>query len=97
MISKVFMPKLGQTMEEATLERWIKKEGDEVKKGDVLLEITTDKATLEVESYSAGILKKIVGKEGEVYPVNAVIAFIGDKDDAVTEVMIAEASFSVAA
>ena len=90
MISKVFMPKLGQTMEEATLERWIKKEGDEVKKGDVLLEITTDKATLEVESYSAGVLKKIVGKEGEVYPVNAVIAFIGGKDDTVTDEMLAE-------
>jgi len=92
MISRVFMPKLGQTMEEATLERWIKKEGDEVKKGDVLLEITTDKATLEVESYSAGILKKIIGKEGEVYPVNAVIAFIGGKDDVVTDRMIAEAA-----
>jgi len=97
MISKVFMPKLGQTMEEATLERWIKKEGDEVKKGDVLLEITTDKATLEVESYSSGILKKIVGREGQVYPVNAVIAFIGDKDDTVTEEMIAEASGAAAA
>ena len=81
MIQNVFLPKLGQTMEEATVERWQKKEGDVVKKGDVLLEITTDKATLEVESYAAGALRKILAPEGVVLPVNTVIALIGEPGD----------------
>ncbi len=81
MIQKVFLPKLGQTMEEATIEKWTKKEGDRVERGDVLLEITTDKATLEVESYVTGVLKKIMAKEGEVLPVNAVIALVGEPED----------------
>ena len=81
MIQKVFLPKLGQTMEEATIEKWVKKEGDQVDRGDVLLEITTDKATLEVESYVNGVLRKIMAKEGEVLPVNAVIALVGEADD----------------
>jgi len=81
-IQKVFMPKLGQTMEEATVEKWAKKEGDTVARGDILLEITTDKATLEVESYVSGVLRKILAKEGEVLPVNAVIALVGEADEA---------------
>ncbi len=87
MIQEVIMPKLGQTMEEGTINKWVKKEGEYVKKGEILLEVTTDKATLEVESYAAGILKKIIAKEGEVVPVTQVIAYIGDKDDVVPEVV----------
>jgi pyruvate dehydrogenase E2 component (dihydrolipoamide acetyltransferase) len=78
MISKVIMPKLGQTMEEGTIARWVKKEGDKVEKGDILLEITTDKATLEVESYASGFLRKIVVQEEETVPVTEVIAYIAD-------------------
>ena len=85
MLQKVLLPKLGQTMEEATLERWLKKEGDEVSKGDVLLEITTDKATLEVEAYANGVMKKILADEGQVLPVNAVIALIGAADEALPD------------
>ena len=85
MIQKVFMPKLGQTMEEATVERWHKKEGDLVKKGEVILEITTDKATLEVESYASGVVRKILAEEGRVLPVNAVLALVGEPDDALPE------------
>jgi len=81
MIQQVFMPKLGQTMEEATVERWHKKEGDPVKKGDVLLEITTDKATLEVESYATGVMRKILAEAGQVLPVNAILALVGEPDD----------------
>ena len=81
MIQQVLMPKLGQTMEEATVERWLKQEGDAVNKGDILLEITTDKATLEVESYVKGTLRKVVAPEGSVFPVNAVIALVGEPDD----------------
>jgi pyruvate dehydrogenase E2 component (dihydrolipoamide acetyltransferase) len=78
MISKVIMPKLGQTMEEGVIAQWAKKEGDRVEKGDILLEITTDKATLEVESYASGFLRKIIAQEGETLPVTQVIAYIAD-------------------
>src|SRR4030042_2736804 len=82
MISEVLMPKLGQTMQEATVETWHKKEGDTVARGEVLLEITTDKATLEVESYVSGVVRKIIAAEGTTLPVNAVIALVGDPHDA---------------
>src|SRR3989337_1630173 len=85
MIIEIIMPKLGETMEEGTIARWVKKEGDEIKKGEILLEITTDKATLEVESYTSGILRKIVAREGEVVPVTEVIAFVGDPKDEVPQ------------
>lgn len=91
MIQKVLLPKLGQTVEQAVIETWHKSEGDAVKKGDVLCEITTDKATLEVESYFKGTLLKIIGQSGQELPVNSVIAFIGDESDEVTDEMIQEA------
>jgi len=78
MIKEVIMPKLGQTVEEATVEKWIKKEGDKVEKGEVLLEIVTDKATLEVESFDKGHLRKILVKEGETVPVLEIIGYIAD-------------------
>lgn len=81
MISKVLMPKLGETMTEATVERWLKKEGDPVSVGDIILEITTDKATLEVESYASGVLRKIIVPKGKKVPINTVIALIGDPND----------------
>ena len=59
MIEKILLPMLGETMDEATIAAWHKKEGDEVKRGDVCLEITTDKATLEVQAYAAGTIRKI--------------------------------------
>jgi len=85
MLREVALPKLGQTMEEATIQTWHRKEGDAVQKGEVLLEINTDKAALEVESYYNGIVKKLLYPEGTTLPVNAVIAFIGDPDDVVTD------------
>ncbi|MCK4261751.1 2-oxo acid dehydrogenase subunit E2 [bacterium] len=86
MVNKVIMPKLGQTMEEGVIERWIKKEGDKVEKGDILLEITTDKATLEVESYAKGVLRKILAQEGETVPVTQVIALIAELDEELPEI-----------
>jgi len=91
MLKEVQMPKLGQTVEEATIDTWHKQEGDTVEKGDVLLEITTDKATLEVEAYVAGTLRKQLYDAGAVVPVNAVIAFVGDADDELTDAMVQEA------
>jgi pyruvate dehydrogenase E2 component (dihydrolipoamide acetyltransferase) len=63
------MPKLGQAEEEATVVRWLKKEGDAVAKGELLFEIETDKALLEVESFFEGTLLKIVAGEGQTVPV----------------------------
>ncbi|MFC1498841.1 dihydrolipoamide acetyltransferase family protein [Verrucomicrobiota bacterium] len=81
MAQAVIMPKLGQTVEEAMLVKWHKKEGDAVKKGDVLFEIETDKAVLEAESFYDGILLKILVKEEETVPVSSTVAFIGEKGE----------------
>ena len=85
MIQQILMPKLGETMTEASVEKWRKAEGDPIKKGDVILEITTDKATLEVESSIVGTLKKILAPEKVTLPVNAVIALAGEPGDALPD------------
>ena len=90
MISKVVMPKTGQTMETGTIVSWRAKVGDLVKKGDILLEIETDKTTLEIDSFHTGQLKAIVVNEGEEAPIEAVIALIGDEADTVDEKMLAD-------
>ena len=81
MIKEIIMPRLGQTVEEATIEKWHKKEGDKVTKDEVLLEIVTDKATLEVESFHGGFIRKILVKEGNTVPVLSVIGYIADSMD----------------
>ena len=81
MMRKVMMPKLGETMEEGEIIKWLKKEGDNVKEGESLLEIATDKANMEVEAVASGFLRKIVASEGEVIPVTQTIAFIADSMD----------------
>ena len=71
------MPALSPTMTEGTLSKWLKKEGDLVKPGDVLAEIETDKATMEIESVDEGILCKILVSEGtESVKVNETIALL---------------------
>lgn len=85
MVQEIQMPKLGQTMEEGTVETWLVKEGEEVKKGEPLFEVTTDKATLEVEAFVSGTLLKIVVDEGEEVPVNEVIAYVGEKGEKIPE------------
>jgi pyruvate dehydrogenase E2 component (dihydrolipoamide acetyltransferase) len=72
-------------MEEGTIVRWAKAEGDKVAQGDILLEIETDKATIEVESEHSGILRKIVVPEGETVEVHKLIAYIGEADEAIPE------------
>lgn len=76
----VRMPKMSDTMEEGTIAQWLKKEGDEVKSGDILAEIETDKATMELEAYEDGTLLYIGPKDGESVIVDGVIAIIGEKD-----------------
>lgn len=91
MIQKVTLPKLGQTVESATIERWVKAEGDPVKKGEVICEITTDKATLEVESFHRGTLLKVLAPEGVELSVGDLIAVVGDEGEAVPDELVAEA------
>jgi pyruvate dehydrogenase E2 component (dihydrolipoamide acetyltransferase) len=80
-MSEVNMPRLSDTMEEGTIARWLKKAGDEIKKGDILAEIETDKATMDLESYDAGVLEKILVQEGETAPIGQAVAIIGSGKD----------------
>ena len=73
------MPKMSDTMTEGTIVAWHKKEGDTVKSGDVLAEVETDKATMDLEAYEEGTLLYIGVKEGEAVAVDAVIAVVGEK------------------
>ncbi len=86
MAETIIMPKLGFDMGEGTIVRWLKKEGEPVSKGDVIAEIETDKATVEVESSATGIIKKLVVDEGAVVPVGTPIAIIGAKDEIIAEI-----------
>jgi len=81
MLQAILLPQLGQTMEEGTIEKWHKTEGDAVVKGEVLYELTTDKATLEVEAFTDGVLLKVLVAEGETMPVNELIAIVGEEGD----------------
>lgn len=75
---EVSMPRLSDTMQEGTITRWLKKPGDEVKRGDIIAEVETDKANMEIEAYDSGILEQILTQEGEVAPIGQTIAIIGD-------------------
>ena len=78
MAVELLMPKFGEVMEEGTLLKWKKNEGDAVEKGEVILEIETDKATTEVESTAMGTVQKILVQEGETVPVNTTLALINE-------------------
>jgi pyruvate dehydrogenase E2 component (dihydrolipoamide acetyltransferase) len=85
MAAEVKVPRLGQGMESGTIVKWLKAEGDAVKKGEPLYELDTDKVTQEVEAEAAGVLLKIAVAEGEV-PVGTTIAFIGEQGESVPDV-----------
>jgi pyruvate dehydrogenase E2 component (dihydrolipoamide acetyltransferase) len=97
MAFEVCMPQLGLTMEEGTVSQWIKHEGDAVKTGDVLLEITTDKLTNEVTSEHDGVLLKIVAQEGEDVPVKGLLCYVGQPGEAVGDAPAAAAAAAPAA
>jgi len=86
MALEVVMPQMGADMTEGTLVRWLKAPGDTVKRGDIIAEIETDKATVELESFEEGILRQVVAQEGEVIPVGEVIALLGDADEPMPEI-----------
>ncbi len=75
------LPMLGQTMEEGTITKWLKTEGDYIRRGDIVAEVMTDKANLEVDATFEGYLRKILVAEGETVPVNAPIAIISKTPD----------------
>ena len=77
------MPQLGLTMEEGTLSKWLKHEGDTVKAGEVVAEITTDKLTNELTSEQDGVMLKLVAQEGDDIPVKGTLAWIGQAGEAV--------------
>ena len=85
MADTISMPKLGFDMAEGTLVRWVKKVGENISKGDVLAEIETDKATVEVESSASGVVRKLLVDEGAVVPVNSPIAIVGTADEVIAE------------
>jgi len=85
MAAEVKVPRLGQGMESGTIVKWLKSEGDAVKKGEPLYELDTDKVTQEVEAEAAGVLLKIAVPEGEV-PVGTTIAFIGEQGESLPDV-----------
>ncbi len=81
------MPKMSDTMEEGVIAAWLKKVGDEVKAGDILAEVETDKATMELESYEEGVLLYIGVQETEAVPVNGVIAIVGEKGENIDDLL----------
>jgi len=97
MITKVFMPKLSDAMETGKVIKWLKKEGDPVKGGDVIAEIETDKANVEIEAFGAGILRKIVVEEGGQVPVGEMIGVIADPTEDISSVTAAAAKPAAAA
>src|SRR5512147_121059 len=85
MSETISMPKLGFDMQEGVLVRWVKNEGENVNKGDVLAEIETDKATVEVESSASGVVRKLLVEAGAVVPVGDPIAVVGAADEKIDE------------
>ena len=79
----IFMTQLSPTMTEGKIARWLKKEGDTLESGDVLLEVETDKATMEVEVIDEGVLHKIISPEGTLVPVGTAIGIIADEGEEV--------------
>ena len=81
MAEVIRMPKMSDTMTEGVIASWLKKEGDKVSSGDILAEVETDKATMELESYEDGTLLYIGPKKGDSVPVDAVIAILGKEGE----------------
>lgn len=86
MAHPILMPKPGQMTEECTIVAWYKQPGDPVQRGDLLLEIETDKSNMDVEAFEEGVLLKTYYEEGDTVPVNSVVAYIGEQGEAVPDV-----------
>ncbi len=85
MISEVVMPQMGADMTQGTLLRWLKQEGDAVARGDVIAEIETDKANVEIEAFDGGVFRAALAREGDVVQVGEVIAVIAGADEDISK------------
>ena len=87
MAEKIEMPKLSDTMEEGVIAKWNVKEGDKVESGDVIAEVETDKATMEVEVFDSGTVLKIMVGEGDAVPLGGVMAIIGEEGEDISDLL----------
>ncbi len=87
MAVKVEMPKLSDTMEEGVIAKWNVEEGDKVESGDIIAEVETDKATMEVEVFDAGTILKILVDEGDAVPLGQLMAVIGEEGEDISELL----------
>lgn len=90
MASEIIMPKAGMVMEEGKIVRWLKNEGDSVERGEVILEIETDKVNMEIEAEASGTLIKILNEEGDTVPVTHVIGYIGETGEKIESAPLPE-------
>ena len=92
MAIKIEMPKLSDTMEEGVIAKWNVKEGDTVDAGDIIAEVETDKATMDVEVFDGGTILKIVPGEGDAVPLGGLIAIIGDAGEDISSLLTDEST-----
>ncbi len=83
MPEEIVMPRLSDTMEEGTISQWLKREGDTVKRGDAILEVQTDKANMELEAYSDGVIQQIIHPDGATVPIGTVVGMLAKAGEAV--------------
>src|SRR5437867_11716036 len=86
-VTKVVMPKLSEQMESGKIIKWLKTEGDRVQSGDILAEVETDKADVEMEAFGGGVLRKILVSAGDKAPVGSLIAVIAEENDDINAVV----------
>jgi pyruvate dehydrogenase E2 component (dihydrolipoamide acetyltransferase) len=97
MISEVVMPQMGADMTEGTIVRWLKNEGDAVERGEIIAEIETDKANVEIEAFESGVFRKVLAQEGDVIEVGKPIAVIASSDEDLSQYEGSTASATTAA
>ena len=81
MVQEIRMPKVAQDMQEALIIAWVAKQGQQIAQGDVLFELETDKATMEVESITSGTLQKIVIQAGNIAQVQQIVGYLADSKE----------------
>src|SRR6266850_2642824 len=86
-VTKVVTPKLSDVMETGKIIKWLKKEGDRIQGGDILAEVETDKADVEMEAFGAGVLRKVLAPAGETVPIGALIGVIADPADDISALL----------
>jgi pyruvate dehydrogenase E2 component (dihydrolipoamide acetyltransferase) len=85
MISEVVMPQMGADMTEGTIVRWLKNEGEPVERGEIIAEIETDKANVEIEAFESGLFRKVLAQEGETIAVGTTIAVIASAEEDISQ------------